>query len=152
MPRINEILTELVAVFAILRSPAYQTHFPQGNVHPCFSQDFLKKQDDRSYPKAFIILDEGDNSLMPSSVIDKKLAFTGIVVVKQRTKAEKSPDAQLAQFIDDIEKALYNSSNLSALCDTVVLSDFSFDSGYAYPEGVCVFRIEVSYKRDFNTE
>ena len=150
MITLAQVKAALVDAITAIKTPHFVTEFKATNVLGHFSADFIKMRDDKFYPKAFVIIDQGSSENEPSSVVNKKVDFTVIFVVKKFAKNDKEPEDKILQAIEDFEQSLFESSFLNDNVSEISISDFTTDSGYTNPEGIVIFKVSVSYKKDFN--
>lgn len=153
MPTAPTILAGLVAaVKTITVANGYATDLDPNNVFTVL--DSLNQQvqpEAAAYPRMFVLSDGADYSGMPSHTILKNEKFTVIgVFAKNETISGDVPLAtQVSNFINDFEVMIDRNQQLGG-SDLVTIEKCATDIGTSDPEAVCVFEINIQYRRRFS--
>jgi hypothetical protein len=150
MPTLSEIVTGLSdALKTVKTANGYQTDLPDANIYSSYTDTFKAAKADDKYPKACILLDEGDPAVGLSGSSEENVAFIVVFITKKLSKVDAEPQEKLLKFIEDVRKLFKENNNLSGLVTEICLGTYTTDAGIAHPEGAVVIRLPVRYYLGF---
>jgi hypothetical protein len=137
-------------VKSITVANGYSTDLVSKNVFKVYAPARLQDKSDGSYPKAFIVTDNGTRTRLAASQKDRVtnflVVFVGKVVAKGADNDPLATEALAFNFVDDLEKACDANDTLYGFVFNVEMTNFTTDSGFTYPEAVAVCHVQVFEK------
>ena len=140
--KIAETLKQLNRTVVEDDEPVYFTHLPVGHIYPKFTREVAEIKNDATYPKCFIVSDEGSFERLPAGQKHNKYDFL-ILFFAKSIKAGDDPDIEAENFAADLEKLFDRNDTLGGTVQDVVCQGYTTSSGFTFPEGVCVCQISV---------
>lgn|SRR3990167_8067544 len=145
MPQLTDIRTAIKTLLKTLKTAnGYSTNLPDDHIYDVFDPDKVADKDDTTYPKAFLVSDDGTYQKMPANRIRRQNNYSLIVIVKTLATGLAASE-KIELLIEDVEDLLLSDDTLGNLVQDISLTRFITDSGYAAPEGAAVFKIKVDF-------
>lgn len=149
MATIKQLRGALVASIKLIKTAnGYVTNTVDARVYDCYNQKKVEDKTDASYPKIFVIVENGVRVPLVSSIKKRDTNFLVVFISKQLTSsATPEATADIAEdFVDDMEKLSDRNSRLQVSGQSVefTLNDFTTDSGFNFPEAVAICRVSLS--------
>ena len=145
-----QILTALVnAIKSIVPANGYITTVNPANV---FTEtnliDQMVQTTPGAYPRIFAFSDGAMYDDLPSGRIHKKEKFTVLAIFAKDVTNLSDPSLvlQVTNFMEDFESMIHRQKQMGG-SDYVKLDTCATDVGTQSPEAVCIFEIEILYKR-----
>lgn len=126
----------------IQKSNGYKNDLPVDHVYSRWNQTIADDHTDSTYPKAFVVMEVGNDERMPGEQEHRFLNFLVVFIVK-KLKTTDDAQAMTESFLDDAERLVNLQSDLLQNVHAVSLTHFSIDGGILDPEGALVVRLQT---------
>ena len=120
------------------------TYIPPAHVYKPGSAEAMSTKD-AAYPKAVIAFDGGISKLMVGRATERSVVADLVFTFKSTKSNQTDPTEQAESCYEDMEAILSADRTLGGLVTSVVLEEWTTDSGYAAPEGLCLCRLRINY-------
>lgn len=138
-----DIRANLVIVLkTVKKTNGYNLDLVDDRIYADFDPDILKGN---RYPKVFIQFNEAEIERMPSKLVVRELKLSIILIDRKSGVRGDAIGVVIEKRIADIESVLLANHDLSNTVQDVLLTKFVTDSGVAFPEGVAIFDIVITY-------
>lgn len=114
------------------------------NVFPDYQQVNASDMRDDNYPRCFVLLANGEETLGISETYDQQLSYRFIFVFRKVRDDQPDVQDQIVDMIQDFRRTLYRNASLGGLVTQLSLRGYSTDEGALYPEGALTLFVECT--------
>jgi hypothetical protein len=146
MESLGNIRDALIAVVSSINPDnGFKTLVDPAKVYKYFNANLIKNQADSTYPKVFVVADQGTREQAISGTKNQHLEYL-VIFVGKLTKPKPTAEevAKLAEdFVEDLDKAIDQHDTLNGTVQRAQMTVFAIDGGFTYPESVAVCHVEI---------